>query len=73
MGKQPNRRKKKNFLQEEEPIRYWLVELTLTSGEVQTFYVKAKTQFDAYERAEEWGIIYEACPKLRQEGFKLRH
>jgi hypothetical protein len=36
------------------PTKYWLVELTLTSGEVLEFYVKAKTQFDAYEKAEEY-------------------
>lgn len=36
------------------PTKYWLVELTLTSGEVLEFYVKAKTQFDACEKAGEY-------------------
>jgi hypothetical protein len=35
-----------------QPMRYWLVEITLTSGEILQFYVKALTQFDAYEKAE---------------------
>ncbi len=33
-------------------MRYWLVEFTLTSGEILQFYVKALTQFDAYEKAD---------------------
>lgn len=35
-----------------QPMKYWLVEFTLTSGEILSFYVKAKTQFDAYEKAD---------------------
>lgn len=35
-----------------EIIRYWMIEQTLTSGEVLNFYVKAKTQYDALEKAE---------------------
>jgi hypothetical protein len=34
------------------PMKYWLVELTLTSGRVRTFYVKARFQADAYEKAD---------------------
>jgi hypothetical protein len=37
---------------EKPPMKYWLVELTLTSGRVRTFYVKARTEFDAYEKAD---------------------
>jgi len=33
-------------------MKYWLVELTLTSGRVRTFYVKARFQADAYEKAD---------------------
>lgn len=40
----------------EEPIRYWLTEFTLTSGESLKFYIKALTQFDAYEKAD--GYVY---------------
>jgi len=35
-----------------QPMKYWLVEFTLTSGEVLEFYIKARTQFDAYEKAD---------------------
>lgn len=34
------------------PMKYWLVELTLTSARVRTFYVKARTEYDAYEKAD---------------------
>jgi hypothetical protein len=37
-----------------QPAKYWLVEFTLTSGEVLQFYVKTKTQFDAYEKADSY-------------------
>ena len=35
-----------------QPMKYWLVEFTLTSGETTSFYVKAITQFDAYQKAD---------------------
>jgi hypothetical protein len=35
-------------------MRLWLVEITLTSGEIQKFYVSAPTQFDAYEKADSY-------------------
>ena len=35
-----------------EAIRYWMVELTLTSGDVLNFYVRAKTSIDAMIKAE---------------------
>jgi len=31
--------------------RYWLVEITLTSGEILEFYVSGLTKFDADEKA----------------------
>ena len=37
-----------------EPMRYWLVQLTLTSGEVRTFYVKAINQFEANKKADDY-------------------
>ena len=37
---------------EKPAMKYWLVELTLTSGRVRTFYVKARYQHDAYEKAD---------------------
>ena len=42
-----------SFVVNREPIRYWMVELTLTSGDVQNFYVKARTSHDAMEKANE--------------------
>ncbi len=37
---------------QKQPIRYWLVEITLTSGEGLHFYVKAPTEIEANEKAE---------------------
>jgi hypothetical protein len=37
-----------------QPIKLWLVEFTLTSGETTNFYVKAINQFEAYKTAEEY-------------------
>ena len=45
-------KKKKKSEDEKVPMRYWLVELTLTSGRVRTFYVKARYQTHAYELAD---------------------
>jgi len=45
-------KKKKNA--EDVPMKYWLVELTLTSGRVRTFYVKAINQFEANKKADEY-------------------
>jgi len=43
---------KKKAENEDIPMRYWLVELTLTSGRVRTFYVKAINQFYANQKAD---------------------
>lgn len=39
---------------QKQPARYWLVDISLTSGEVLQFYVKALTIGDAYEKADEY-------------------
>ena len=39
------------------PMKYWLVELTLTSGRVRTFYVKARHQYDAYKKADYYASL----------------
>ena len=39
---------------QEKPIHYWFVDITLTSGEVLEFYVKALTISDAYDKANEY-------------------
>jgi len=44
---------------EKPPMKYWLVELTLTSGRVRTFYVKARYQQDAYEKADYYVSLVE--------------
>jgi hypothetical protein len=53
-----------------EPIRYWMVELTLTSGDVQNFYVKAKTLFDAQNKANENRFRAE-IPRLKKRKLIL--
>jgi len=35
-------------------MRLWLVELSLTSGKSTQFYVTARTQFEAYEKADSY-------------------
>jgi len=45
-------KKKAKAKSKKPPMKYWLVELTLTSGRVRTFYVKARYQHDAYEKAD---------------------
>lgn len=42
---------------EKPPMKYWLVELTLTSGRVRTFYVKARFQQDAYKKADYYASL----------------
>lgn len=48
------------------PMKYWLVEFTLTSSESKNFYVKARTQFDAYEKADSYSYWMEN-PILREK------
>ena len=50
-------KKKKKAENEDIPLRYWLVELTLTSGRVRTFYVKARFQQDAYNKADYYASL----------------
>ena len=54
-----------------ETIRYWMVELTLTSGNVQAFYVKAKTKGDALVIAE--SLTHLATPQFQTRILKLRN
>jgi hypothetical protein len=55
------------------PMRYWLVELTLTSGRVRTFYVKAINQFEANKKADEYAEFAsnEKLFDLVTKNFKL--
>jgi len=65
--------KKKKAEDEKVPMRYWLVELTLTSGRVRTFYVKAINQFEANKKADEYAefVSNEKLFNLTTENFKL--
>jgi hypothetical protein len=53
-----------------EPIRYWMVEQTLTSGYVQNFYVRARTSVDAMVKANEVKYRFE-IPRLRKQKLIL--
>ena len=55
-----------------EPIHYWMVELSLTSGEVHNFYVKAPTKIEALKKAEEWSFLADT-PELRSNKLVLRY
>ena len=68
--------KKKKSLKgkEKQPMKYWLVEITLTSGEGLQFYVSAIDQHEAYKKADSYAELAEN-EKLREcykgMGFKL--
>ena len=47
----------KNENPEKQPIKYWLVEIALTSGEILNFYVKARNQKEANEKADDYAIL----------------
>jgi len=66
-------KRKKKSKDEEIPLRYWLVELTLTSGRVRTFYVKARYQYEAYKSADYYASLAEneKLFNLATENFKL--
>jgi hypothetical protein len=54
------------------PIRYWLVDITLTSGEVLQFYVKALTIGDAYEKADGYAdLVSNDVLRNKLKTFKL--
>lgn len=63
---------KKTNEDEKQPIRYWSVELALTSGEVLKFYVKAKDEFEAYKKADGYSMWVSNEKLLNHlRGFKL--
>lgn len=60
--------------QEKQPMRYWLVEITLTSGEGLQFYVSAINQFEAQEKADGYAELAEhesLRDTYRNMGFRL--
>lgn len=60
----PSHRDSKKSKMVSETVHYWTVTITLTSGEVEEFYIKAKTLQDALEKAEEYSYL----PKLGLKG-----
>ena len=64
--------KKKN---EKQPLKVWLVEITLTSGEGLQFYVSAKDEYEAYKKADGYAELAESNESLKEYykgvGFKL--
>jgi hypothetical protein len=53
-----------------EVIRYWMIELALTSGDVQNFYVRAKTKEDALKIARGYQYLSEIST-LSGDQFRL--
>jgi len=64
---------KKKRVTKKPPMKYWLVELTLTSGRVRTFYVKARYQHEAYEKADGYAELVENEQLFNKvtDGFRL--
>ncbi len=52
-------RKGASHEEEKQPLKCWLVEITLTSGEGLQFYVTAKDEFHAYEKADGYAELAE--------------
>jgi hypothetical protein len=44
---------------QKQPLKVWLVEITLTSGKDLQFYVSAKTLHDAYKKADDYAELAE--------------
>jgi hypothetical protein len=69
-----NTKKEASKGQEKQPMRYWLVEITLTSGEGLQFYVSAINKHEAYKKADGYAELAEndLLRKYYQNiGFKL--
>jgi hypothetical protein len=62
-----NTQKKSRKEKEERPMRYWLVEITLTSGDGLQFYVSAINQEEAYRKADGYAELAE------NEGLQKRY
>jgi len=54
------------------PMKYWLVEFTLTSGETLEFYLSAINQHEAYEKADGYKFFVENTQlRNKLEQFQL--
>ena len=59
--------------QGKQPMKYWLLQFTLTSGRIVEFYVSAETEFDAQIKAQGYRYIVEVPELLSDFGkFRLR-
>jgi hypothetical protein len=57
---------------QKQPLKIWLVEITLTSGEGLQFYVSAKDKFQAYEKADDYSKLAENNKLYNYyKGFKM--
>jgi len=54
-------------------MKYWLVDITLTSGDTLQFYVSAKNQIEAYKKADNYAFLAEneKLRKIYGSGFRL--
>jgi len=52
-------------------LRYWLVEISLTSGKSIQFYASAINEFEAYQKADGY-LFWLRDKKLRNELEKFR-
>jgi hypothetical protein len=68
-------KKKTSKEEEKQPLKCWLVEITLTSGEGLQFYVTAKDEYHAYQKADGYAELAEGNRQLfeyyKGKGFTL--
>jgi len=50
---------RKYNVQDSKTAQYWSVDITLTSGEVRSFYVKARDKFEAMQKAKSYTYLAE--------------
>ena len=67
-----NTKKKSSNGKQKQPMKYWLVDITLTSGEDLQFYVPAINQHEAFIKADDYAELAEN-KQLRDfyKGFRL--
>lgn len=69
------KKKKTSKEDEKQPLRCWLVEITLTSGEGLQFYVTAINQYEANLKADSYAELAENNTGLfecyKSKGFTL--
>ena len=59
--------------QGKQPMIYWLVQFTFTSGRIVEFYVSAETEFEAQKKAYGYRYVVEVPELLNNFGkFRLR-